>query len=157
MPVMPLRTPSRRALLTAAVTVPAAAVGAPLLAAPASAAATTGGVEVVHHWAALALAAGVTASADAPAARVVRIAGTDFLQLRGGVDCAFTGDAVLGTVPASLAVPKTTRGVCPRNNKAGVNACRVEISTAGLVTVLGGTPANGITWIALDSFSAVLA
>ncbi|MGW2280850.1 hypothetical protein [Streptomyces sp. NPDC001770] len=155
MRVTPQRTPSRRALLTAAVTVPAAAVGAPLLAAPA-AAATTGGIEVVHDWTALVLASGVTAAADAPAARVIRIAGTGFLQLRGGVDCAFTGDAALGTIPASLAVPKTTRGVCPRNNKAGVNACRVEISTAGHVTVFGGNAANSITWVALDSFSAVL-
>ncbi|MFF7360129.1 hypothetical protein [Streptomyces sp. NPDC008125] len=155
MRVTPQRTPSRRALLTAAVTVPAAAVGAPLLATPA-AAATTGGIEVVHDWTALVLASGVTPSADTPAARVIRIAGTEFLQLRGGVNCAFTGDSALGTIPASLAVPKTTRAVCPRNNKAGVNACRVEISTAGHVTVFGGTTANSITWIALDSFSAVL-
>ncbi|MGW0855659.1 hypothetical protein [Streptomyces sp. NPDC002690] len=155
---MPQRTPSRRALLTAAVTVPAAAAGAPLLAAaPAAAATTTGGVEVVHPWTALVLAAGVTASAEPPAARVIRIAGTDFLQLRGGVNCVFTGDAVLGAVPASLAVPKISRGVCPRTNKAGVNACRVEISTAGRITVFGGTPTNSITWIALDSFSVVLA
>ncbi|MCX5398390.1 hypothetical protein [Streptomyces sp. NBC_00102] len=153
---MPQRTHSRRALLTAAVAVPAAVAATPLLAAPA-AAATTGGVEVAHDWTALVLAAGVTASADVPAARVIRIAGTAFLQLRGGVDCAFAGDAVLGTVPASLAVPKLVRGVCPRNNKAGMNACRVEISTAGRISVFGGTTTNAITWIALDSFSAVLA
>ncbi|WP_328720481.1 hypothetical protein OHT52_14000 [Streptomyces sp. NBC_00247] len=149
---MPQRTPSRRALLTAAVTAPAL-----LAAAPAAAATTgTGGIEVVHPWTALTLASGVTASADAPAARVIRIAGTDFLQLRGGVTCAFAGDAVLGAVPASLAVPKISRGVCPRNNKAGVNACRVEIGTAGRVTVLGGTTTNAITWITLDGFSVVL-
>ncbi|MFD6422053.1 hypothetical protein [Streptomyces sp. NPDC060198] len=153
MPVLPQRTPSRRALLTAAVTVPA-----PLLAAAPAVAATTGtgGVEVVHPWTALALASGVTASADTPGARVIRIAGTDFLQLRGGVTCAFAGDAVLGAVPASLAVPKISRGVCPRNNKAGVNACRVEISTAGRITVSGGTTTSAITWITLDGFSVVL-
>lgn len=150
-------TTSRRALLTAAVAVPASAAAAPLFAAPAAAADTTGGIVVVHDWTPLVLAAGVTASADVPAARVIKIAGTDFLQLRGGVNCAFTGDSALGTVPASLPVPKTSRAVCPRNNKAGVNACRVEISTAGRITVFGGTATNAITWIALDSYSAVLA
>ncbi|WP_327268929.1 hypothetical protein OG233_15170 [Streptomyces sp. NBC_01218] len=156
---MPLSTPSRRALLTAAVTAPAAAVGAPLLAAPAGAATPVRGVGVglVHPWAPLVLAPDVTASADVPAARVVRIAGTDFLQLRGGVVCALTAEAALGTVPATLAVPKTSRGVCPRNNKAGVNACVVEISTSGRVTVLGATAANAITWVTLDGFSVVLA
>ncbi|WP_328950339.1 hypothetical protein OG778_22780 [Streptomyces sp. NBC_00184] len=148
---------SRRALLTAAVAVPAAAVSAPMIAAPAAAADVPGGISVVQDWQPLVLAAAVTAATDAPAARVVKIAGTDFLQMRGGFTCAFTADAVLGTLPAAITVPKTMRGVCPRNNSLGVNSCRVEVNTAGKITVFGATASNDITWVTLDSYSVVMA
>ncbi|MFI1015575.1 hypothetical protein [Streptomyces sp. NPDC020965] len=148
---------SRRALLTAAVAAPATAIGAPLLAGPASAAVVPGGIGVVHDWQPLTLAAGVTAAVDAPAVRVVKIAGTDFLQMRGGFTGLFTADAVIGTMPTTVTVPKVVRAVCPRNNSAGINSCRVEVHTTGRVTVFGGTAANDITWVTLDSYSAVLA
>lgn len=154
---MPQSRTSRRALLTAAVAVPAAAVSAPLVATPAAAADVPGGISVVQDWQPLALAAGVTAAVDAPAARVVKIAGTDFLQMRGGFTCAFTGDTVLGTLPAAITVPKTMRGVCPRNNSLGINSCRVEVNTAGKITVFGATASNDITWVTLDSYSVVMA
>ncbi|WP_329540533.1 hypothetical protein [Streptomyces sp. NBC_01358] len=148
---------SRRALLTAAVAVPAAAVSAPMIAAPAAAADVPGGISVVQDWQPLVLAEAVTAATDAPAARVVKIAGTDFLQMRGGFTCAFTADAVLGTLPPAITVPKTMRGVCPRNNSLGVNSCRVEVNTAGKITVFGATASNDITWVTLDSYSVVMA
>lgn len=148
---------SRRALLTAAVAVPAAVVGTPMLATPVSAADVPGGISVVHDWQPLVLAAGVTAAADVPAARVVKIAGTDFLQMRGGFTCALTADAVIGSMPTTITVPKVMRGVCPRNNSVGINSCRVEVHTTGRITVFGGTTSNDITWVTLDSYSVVMA
>ncbi|MEV6549669.1 hypothetical protein AB0M57_13295 [Streptomyces sp. NPDC051597] len=152
---MPSRTTSRRSLLATALAVPTAAAGVPLLtASPAAAAAT--GVATIVDWTDIALAAGVSASAGTPAqARVVSIAGTEFLQLRGIVTCAFSGDAQLGTLPATIRPPKTTRGVCPRNNHLGVNATRVEADTAGRVMVYGPQTSDPVTWIQLDSFSSV--
>ncbi|WP_214318164.1 hypothetical protein [Nonomuraea sediminis] len=148
-----MNPPSRRALLT---TVPVAL--ASTLTSPASATSAGEGVEVVAGWKPLTLRAGVTPfPGDAPQARAVRIAGTTFLQLRGGASVAFTADAVLGMLPAGLAVPKLTRGLCPRNNLNGLIVCRVEADTKGQLTVLGGTAAGKITWVALDGFSSVLA
>ncbi|MEV4946874.1 hypothetical protein [Streptomyces sp. NPDC053755] len=154
---MPQNHTSRRALLTAAVAVPAAAVGAPMLATSASAADLPSGISVVHDWQPLVLASHVTPAVDVPAVRVVNIAGTEFLQMRGGFTCAFTADAVIGTMPTTITVPKVVRAVCPRNNSAGINSCRVEVHTTGRITVFGGTAANDITWVTLDSYSAVLA
>lgn len=150
------RTTSRRSLLATALAVPTAAVGVPLLtASPAAAAAT--GVQIVVDWTAIALATGVTAGAGTPAeARVVSIAGTEFLQLRGVITCDFTADAQLGTLPATIRPPKMTRGVCPRNNHLGVNATRVEADTAGRVMVYGPQTTDPVTWIQLDSFSSVM-
>ncbi|MFJ7989102.1 hypothetical protein [Streptomyces sp. NPDC096351] len=153
---MPRTGTSRRSLLTAAVAVPAATLGAPLLATPAAADAP-GGIVVVHDWQPLTLASGVTAAVDVPAVRVVKIAGTDFLQMRGGFTGQFTADTVIGALPTTITVPKVVRAVCPRNNSAGINSCRVEVHTTGRVTVFGGTAANDITWVTLDSYSAVLA
>ncbi|MFF5209254.1 hypothetical protein [Streptosporangium sp. NPDC000396] len=155
---MPTPQPGRRSLLTAAVALPVSAAAAPLLTAPAAAAESAGGFNVVYDWRPLTLRPGVKAFPDdVPQARVVRIAGTDFLQMRGGAGCSFTGDAPLGSLPAGLAVPKLTRGVCPRNNVNGVTACRVEADIHGQVIVLGATPTSKITWVQLDSFSSVLA
>ncbi|WP_433249132.1 hypothetical protein ACQPYK_01805 [Streptosporangium sp. CA-135522] len=154
-----MNPPSRRALLT---TLPVAlASSSAILAAPASAtsvASAGGGVEVVVGWKPLTLRAGVTPfPGDAPQARTVRVAGTSFLQLRGGASVSFTTDAVLGTLPTGIAVTKLTRGLCSRNNFNGLIVCRVEADTKGQLTVLGGTTASKITWVALDSFSSVLA
>ncbi|WP_369373587.1 hypothetical protein [Streptomyces sp. cg36] len=148
------RSTSRRSLLATALAVPTAAVGAPLLSATPAAAAPAGVVTVVD-WSDVALAAGITAQAPVQA-RVVGIAGTEFLQLRGTVGCSLTADAQLGTLPVAIRPPKTTRGICPRNNNTGINATRVEADTAGRVMVYGPLAANPVTWIQLDSFSSVL-
>ncbi|MER7624527.1 hypothetical protein [Streptomyces sp. NPDC126503] len=148
---------SRRSLLTAALAAPAVAVGAPLLSAAPAAAETAEGCQVVVDWTPIVLEPTVTNQTNQPAqARVVRIAGTDFLQLRGAVTCDFAADGRLGTLPAAIRPPKTTRGVCPRNNSQGINAVRVEANTAGHLNVYGPQATNKVTWIQLDSFSSVL-
>ncbi|MEV4165219.1 hypothetical protein [Nonomuraea dietziae] len=154
---MPHHHPNRRAVLTAAIALPASVVGPSLLAAPAAATTAPDGTGVVHGWQPLALRPGVTAfDGDVPQARVVKIAGTDFLQLRGGIRCDFAGDAPLGSLPAGFVAGKPTRGVCPRNTHNGCNACRVEADTQGRVIVLGATPTDKITWVQLDDFSSIL-
>ncbi|QES11711.1 hypothetical protein DEJ45_04320 [Streptomyces venezuelae] len=155
---MTQHTTSRRSLLTAALAAPAAVATAPLLTAtPAAAADPVDGCQVVVPWTAIALDPAVTNQAGAPAeARVIRLAGTEFLQLRGIVTCAFTADAQLGTLPAEIRPPKLTRGVCPRNNSQGINAIRVEANTAGVINVFGPQTTNKVTWIQLDNFSSVL-
>ncbi|MFE3450813.1 hypothetical protein ACFXJ8_17965 [Nonomuraea sp. NPDC059194] len=145
-----MRSPTRRTLLTAAVALPALT-----LATTPAAAASDG--EVVFAWKAIALTGTAKAFADAPPqARVIRVAGTDFLQLRGAAHVSYTGDSPLGILPAGLAVPKLTRGLCPRNTHNGLSVCRVEADVKGTLVVLGGTSASKITWVRLDGFSSVL-
>ncbi|MFE9134824.1 hypothetical protein [Streptomyces sp. NPDC007355] len=151
-------TTSRRSLLTAALAAPAVAVGAPLLTAtPAAAVDPVDGCQTVVDWTAITVDPAVTNVAGAPTeARVIRLAGTEFLQLRGTVTCDFTADGRLGTLPATIRPPKLTRGVCPRNNSQGINAIRIEANTAGAVNVYGPQTTNKVTWIQLDNFSSVL-
>ncbi|MFF1506784.1 hypothetical protein [Streptomyces sp. NPDC058326] len=155
---MSQHTTSRRSLLTAALAAPAVAVAAPLLTAtPAAAVDPVDGCQTVVDWTAITLDPAVTAVAGAPAeARVIRLAGTEFLQLRGTVTCDFGTDGRLGTLPAAIRPPKLTRGVCPRNNSQGINAVRIEANTAGYVNVYGPQSTNRVTWIQLDNFSSVL-
>lgn len=151
-------TTSRRSLLTAALAAPAVAVAAPLaVAAPAAAVEAVDGCQVVVDWTDVALEPTAVAEAGAPVqARVIRLAGTEYLQLRGTVTCAYTADARLGTLPATIRPPKLVRGVCPRNNSLGINAVRIELNSVGAITVFGGQSANKVTWIQLDNFSSVL-
>ncbi|MER5308632.1 hypothetical protein ABT034_12680 [Streptomyces sp. NPDC002773] len=154
---MTQHTTSRRSLLAAALAAPAVAVGAPLLTATPAAANPVDGCQTVVDWTAIILDPAVENVAGAPAeARVIRLAGTEFLQLRGTLTCAFTADGRLGTLPATIRPPKLTRGVCPRNNSQGINAIRIEANTAGAVNVFGPQATNKVTWIQLDNFSSVL-
>ncbi|WP_314622907.1 hypothetical protein [Streptomyces stackebrandtii] len=151
---------SRRSLLAAALAAPVAAVGVPLVTAtPAAAAEPTDGCQTVVPWTDVTLDASVTAEVGSPfQARVIRLAGTEFLQLRGVLICPvpFAKDEIIGTLPPSIIPPKTTRGTATRNNQDGINAIRVEAQTTGLIKVFGPTTANPATWIQLDSFSSVL-
>ncbi|MFB7586798.1 hypothetical protein [Streptomyces sp. NPDC056169] len=157
---MAQHTTSRRSLLTAALAAPVAAVGVPLVTAvPAAAAEPTDGCQTVVPWTDVTPDASVTPEAGSPyQARVIRLAGTEFLQLRGVLTCPvpLTADEFIGTLPASIRPPRTTRGTATRNNNAGINAIRVEAYTTGLVKVFGPTSANPATWIQLDSFSSVM-
>ncbi|MFD3940944.1 hypothetical protein ACFWSF_39660 [Streptomyces sp. NPDC058611] len=154
---MTTRTTTRRSLLATAVAVPVAAVAAPLLTAAPAAAAAQSGAETLVGWTDIVLAAGVTAGANEhPQARVISIADTEYLQLRGLISCDFAVDSQLGTLPATIRPPKMTRGVCPRNNNLGINSTRVEADTSGRVMVYGPQAANKVTWVQLDNFSSVL-
>ncbi|MFE3583223.1 hypothetical protein [Streptomyces vinaceus] len=157
---------SRRSLLAAALAVPTAAVGATALGS-APAAAAESGLLVVQPWTTLTLAPHLLVrDGNPPQARILKIAGTDFLQMRGGLSCEkgyeFDGGStpetldLLGTLPAAL-TPATTyvRGVAPRNNRDGLSSCRIEVTLDGKIYVYGATAANKISWIQLDSFSAV--
>ncbi|MFD9307933.1 hypothetical protein ACFWCB_35540 [Streptomyces sp. NPDC060048] len=155
---------SRRYLLAAAVAVPAAAAGATLLRSSPATADTD--VAVVQPWTPITPAAHVLPDANPPHARIVRIAGTEFLQMRGGITCEtgyeFNGGNppetydVLGTLPPALR-PATAavRGVAPRNDQAGSGSCQVEVVPAGEIRVFGGLKTNKIAWVRLDSFSAI--
>ncbi|WP_017238092.1 hypothetical protein [Streptomyces sp. SS] len=150
---------SRRALLTAALAAPAVAVGAPLLtAAPAAAVDPVGGCQILVDWKPITLYEGVVENDPvAPAeARVIRLAGTEFLQLRGLVTGTLTADAALGTLHPDIRPVKVTRGVCPRNNSLGVNSVRIEVNTSGVLWAFGPQAATKVTWIQLDNFSSVM-
>ncbi|MFI8965460.1 hypothetical protein ACIGO8_25490 [Streptomyces sp. NPDC053493] len=165
---------SRRSLLTAALAVPAAAAGTSVLApTPAAAVGSDGSasplLEVVRPWTdftSLAHAQLKPLGGNAPQARVVKIAGTDFLQMRGGVTCdpgsEFDGGNtpetldLIGTLPPELRPLTTTvRGVAPRNNRDGFSTCRIELARDGKVYVFGATDGNKISWIQLDGFSSI--
>ncbi|MBT2449211.1 hypothetical protein J7F03_19350 [Streptomyces sp. ISL-43] len=150
----PPRT-SRRTLLTAGVALPAAALSAPLLASPAAAAEPFES-GVVVQWKPVTLASDITVEGAHPQVRVVRVAGTEFLQLRGTIKGSFTADFQLGTLPDGVTTPKMTRGVCPRNSHNGLNTCRVEADIRGVITILGARPESPITWVQLDNFSSVM-
>ncbi|MFE3070774.1 hypothetical protein [Streptomyces sp. NPDC059247] len=158
-----MATTSRRSLLTAALAAPVAAVGVPLAAAaPAAAADPRTGCQTVVDW--TDIVTDVTAEPGSPLqARIIRLAGTEFLQLRGTALHVFTGDTPLGVLPQALRPSRVTRGIAARNNHEGVNAIRVEVSAAGVLTALGTATAPGeppttniVRWVQLDSFSSVL-
>ncbi|MBT2449791.1 hypothetical protein J7F03_22480 [Streptomyces sp. ISL-43] len=155
---------SRRYLLAAAVALPAAAAGATFLGSSPATADTD--IAVVQPWTPIVLAAHVLPDGNTPHARIVRIAGTEFLQMRGGITCEkgyeFNGGStpetndLLGTLPAALR-PTTdyVRGVAPRNNESGSSSCQVEVNLAGEIHVFGALKTNKIAWVRLDSFSAI--
>ncbi|GGY51865.1 hypothetical protein [Streptomyces omiyaensis] len=160
-----MTTTSRRSLLAAALAAPVAAVGVPLAtAAPAAAADPLTGCQTVQDWTPVALEPPVTFETGAPLqARIVRIAGTQFLQLRGVALTEFTEDTYLGTLPAAVRPPRLTRGIAARNNHEGISAIRVEVGTDGRLKAFGTKTAAGqppstnlVRWIQLDSFSSVI-
>ncbi|MFF5784543.1 hypothetical protein ACFY8P_06200 [Streptomyces sp. NPDC012693] len=144
----------RRGVLGAVLAVPAALTLGAASAAPAVAAA--GGVEA-GEWTDLVLASGVTAAAGAtPQVRLVTIAGTAFLQARGSISCNLTADTKVASLPAGFALPTWyVRATAPRNNSAGINACRFEINLSGAVSLYGGTAGNPITWAQFDSVQSI--
>ncbi|MCY0937545.1 hypothetical protein [Streptomyces sp. H34-S4] len=115
----------------------------------------TDGVKVLTDWTPISLAAGVTTDQNAPKGRLISIAGTTTLQLSGGVKGTFDADTVIGTLPDALTPSTTARANVPRNNNDGYCVARVEAGTDRELRLFGGRTTNAITWVQLDSFSAV--
>ncbi|MFD0149328.1 hypothetical protein ACWGQ4_19710 [Streptomyces sp. NPDC055721] len=116
------------------------------------------GVKVLADWEDLILPTGFTAGAEQPRGRLIALAGTTYLQLRGTINPpagGMTADGKIATLPHRLRPTLPARQNVPRNNKAGRFMCRVEANILGELRVYGAYPDNAITWIGLDSFSTV--
>ncbi|WP_225799085.1 hypothetical protein [Streptomyces sp. NK15101] len=113
------------------------------------------GVKVLADWEDLALEPGVTPGAQPPRGRLIALAGTTYLQLRGTLTCSpgLTADSKIATLPHRLRPTHVTRANVPRNNNTGRCVCRVEANIAGALTAYGPTSDNAVTWIDLDGFS----
>ncbi|OAR26759.1 hypothetical protein A8W25_00125 [Streptomyces sp. ERV7] len=111
------------------------------------------GVKVLSDWENLTLAAGVTAGAEAPRGRLVALADTTYLQLRGTLTCHLTADTQIATLPQRLMPTRTVRQNTPRNMYYGVGVCRVEANKLGELWAFGATADNAISWIDLDCVS----
>ncbi|MFB7586799.1 hypothetical protein [Streptomyces sp. NPDC056169] len=116
------------------------------------------GVKVLADWEDLTLAPGFTAGTERPRGRLIALAGTTYLQLRGTINPpagGMTADGRIATLPHRLRPTLVARQNVPRNNKAGRYICRVEADILGDLRVYGAYEDNAITWIDLDSFSTV--
>ncbi|MFJ6424557.1 hypothetical protein [Streptomyces hydrogenans] len=111
------------------------------------------GVKVLQDWEDLALAAGITAGAERPRGRLVALAGTTYLQLRGTLTCSLGADGPIATLPHRLRPTRQTRQNVPRNNDTGRCVCRVEAGVRGELWAYGAYADNPITWIDLDGVS----
>ncbi|MFD3541432.1 hypothetical protein ACFWUQ_18310 [Streptomyces sp. NPDC058662] len=112
------------------------------------------GVQALTDWEDLALAAGVgVAGGEVPRGRLVAIAGTTYLQLRGRITCGLTGDSVVATLPQSLRPTRTARQNVPRNMNLGRGVCQLEANRLGELWAYGAAADNAITWIDLDCVS----
>ncbi|HEY9331268.1 MAG TPA: hypothetical protein VIS09_24015 [Streptomyces sp.] len=114
------------------------------------------GVKLLTDWTGIAPVSGVTAQTGAmsPRGRLVNLAGTTYLQLRGGFDCDLTAEGQFAQLPPALTPSRTVRANVTRNNHDGRCVCRVEANSAGKLSVFGPTADNRISWIDLDNFSA---
>ncbi|MCB5168459.1 hypothetical protein LG634_27005 [Streptomyces bambusae] len=143
----------RRRILGAVLALPATLTAAQVVAAAPAVAA--GGIEA-QPWADLVLEPGVTAQPGAtPQVRLITIADTVFLQARGSVTCSLAADTKIATLPPGLRPTGLVRATAPRNNSQSINACRVEMNTAGSLTVYGGNSGNPITWVQFDSVQTI--
>ncbi|MFI6421308.1 hypothetical protein ACIBG6_28350 [Streptomyces sp. NPDC050842] len=115
------------------------------------------GVQVLADWEDLALAGGFLPGAERPQGRLVALAGTTYLQLRGSLSVSpgLTEDRQVATLPHRLRPTVQLRHNAPRNNNKGRAICRVEANIRGELWVFGATSDNAITWVDLDSVSAV--
>ncbi|MGW5849024.1 phage baseplate protein [Streptomyces sp. NPDC055254] len=112
------------------------------------------GVQGLTGWEDLTLATGVgVAGGEVPRGRLVVIAGTTYLQLRGRVNCGLTGDAVIATLPQSLRPTRPARQSVPRNMNLGRGVCQLEANRLGELWAYGAAADNAITWIDLDCVS----
>lgn len=85
-------------------------------------------------------------------ARIVTIAGTRCLQMRGAVNKTLTADAAIATLPTNMRPPVTVTFPVAKTNAAGDSVVRAEINTVGALTIYFPT-GSSITWV---SFEGVL-
>ncbi|MFD6422054.1 hypothetical protein [Streptomyces sp. NPDC060198] len=113
------------------------------------------GLKVLADWSALTPAAGITARTGlrSPRGRLVDIAGTTYLQLRGGFEGTLAKDTRIAQLPPTLTPSRTVRAEVPRDNRAGRCVCRAEVTPDGGLTVFGATSDNPVAWVDLDAFS----
>ncbi|WP_426366831.1 hypothetical protein [Streptomyces sp. E-08] len=115
----------------------------------------TDGVKVLADWEDLALEPGIQPGAQPPRGRLIALAGTTYLQLRGTLTCTpgLTSDGRIATLPHRLRATHLTRANVPRNNNAGRCVCRIETDISGGLRAYGAYSDNPITWIDLDGVS----
>ncbi|MFH8580905.1 hypothetical protein [Streptomyces zaomyceticus] len=111
------------------------------------------GVKVLADWEDLTLEPGVTPGSQPPRGRLIALAGTTYLQLRGNVACSpgLTADSRIATLPHRLRATHLTRQNVARNNNTGRCVCRIETDVTGALRVYGATSDNAITWIDFDA------
>ncbi|MGW1119576.1 phage baseplate protein [Streptomyces tanashiensis] len=115
------------------------------------------GVKVLADWEDLVLEPGIQPGAQPPRGRLVALADTTYLQLRGTLTCTpgLTADGRIATLPHRLRPTHLTRANVPRNNNAGRCVCRIETDVSGGLRAYGAYSDNAITWIDLDGVSVV--
>ncbi|MEX0168479.1 hypothetical protein [Streptomyces sp. LMG1-1-1.1] len=114
------------------------------------------GVKVLADWEDLTLAPGVSPGTQPPRGRLIALAGTTYLQLRGTLTCdapGLTADSGIATLPHRLRPTHRTRANVPRNNNTGRCVCRIEADITGELRAYGAYSDNPITWIDLDGVS----
>lgn len=114
------------------------------------------GVKLLTDWTAITGVSGASpqTGVNSPRGRLVSLAGTTYLQLRGIFDCDITAEGQFAQLPPTLTPSRTVRADVTRNNQGGRCVCRVEANADGKLSVFGPTSDNRITWIDLDNFSA---
>ncbi|MFD5764863.1 hypothetical protein ACFWIN_03440 [Streptomyces sp. NPDC127049] len=111
------------------------------------------GVKVLADWTELTPAVPLPAGAERPSGRIVVLAGTPHLQLRGTLTGTFTEDSKIATLPHRLRPTRQIRQNVARNNSTGRCVCRVEGNIRGELWVYGAYDDNPITWIDLNGVS----
>ncbi|MER7762776.1 hypothetical protein [Streptomyces sp. NPDC097619] len=153
----PTGVPERGALLTALTSLPTVP-GSPLVSAPTAASATAATARVVADWVPVAPPAGTAPAAAVPQARLLEIAGTVHLQLRGLLRLPPGGRHRIGLLPPALRPARTVRGVRPGDTAEGRSACHVEVDARGRLWAAapaGGPGGARLVTVRLDGFSVV--
>ncbi|WEH40671.1 hypothetical protein PZB77_14825 [Streptomyces sp. AM 2-1-1] len=113
------------------------------------------GVKVLADWTALTPAPGITPrdGTGRPRGRLVDIAGTTSLQLRGVLGGTLTRDTRIALLPPALTPSRTVRAEVPRDGLAGRCVCRMDATPDGGLTVYGATPDHPVERVDLNGFS----
>ncbi|GAA3473376.1 phage baseplate protein [Nonomuraea roseola] len=113
------------------------------------------GVKVLSDWIGLVPAPGTPMASERQRlrGRLVNVAGTTLLQLRGTLSRDLSSDGKVAQLPPSLVPSRAVRANVPCNMDHGRGVCRVEVNAAGELWAFGATARSRISWIDFDSFS----